>query len=442
MAGQECYLKDCVNCNGSGRGSLVGVVRLRTASISRGDRLHAQPSEDSDAKYWCHKNCVLTYTSKAHIQKHIPKTPEFEQPPAKRNRRSENVFIFQEHCFICGTTCEEQDPKHPERWRPYSYCRTADRGKSQKTFKNVIPDTCDQRNDQWGDQVRFRIQATVSDLHAADAKYHRDCLQTFKSIRHLHNAQIGGDCDVDRAYAKVIDNMVTDKTRIWNAVELEELYYSYGGTELSRRLLIAKLSNELEPDLLVLSGIGVASILVFRNQVSKYMKLVGNSENGIDQAIERLVKVVTRETKELKCDQARYDTKITLDDALASSPTMLRLLSRLSSKLDRSLPAAMAGNMVTCAVTNKPTRLQIALGVVIREKMNIELLHDLGITSSYNEVLHFKSSAAHAASEDIRKLGISSENAGFVQVVADNFDANISSANGIRSTHALALFLT
>ena len=72
---------------------------------------------------------------------------------------------------------------------------------------------------------------------------------------------------------------------------------------MSRRLLIEKLSNELEPDLLVLSGIGVASILVFRNKVSKHMKLVGNSEDGIDQAIERLAKVITRETKELKRDQ-------------------------------------------------------------------------------------------------------------------------------------------
>ena len=88
----------------------------------------------------------------------------------------------------------------------------------------------------------------------------------------------------------------------------------------------------------------------------------------------------------------------------------------------------------TCAVTNKPTLLQIALGVVIREKMNIELLHSLGITSSYDEVLRFKSSAAYAASKDIGKLGIARESTGLVQVVADNFDANISSANGLKST--------
>lgn len=102
----------------------------------------------------------------------------------------------------------------------------------------------------------------------------------------------------------------------------------------------------------------------------------------------------------------------------------------------------MAGNMVTCGVTSKPTLLQIVPGVVIREKMNIELLHSLGITSSCDEVLRFKSSAAHAASKDIGKLGISSEMLELVQVLADSFDANIASANGIKSTHALALLVT
>ena len=104
------------------------------------------------------------------------------------------------------------------------------------------------------------------------------------------------------------------------------------------------------------------------------MKLVHDTE---DEAIERLAKVIIKETMDLKRDQTIYDTRISLDDALAgSSPTMLKLLSRLSLKLDGNLSAAMAGNMVICAISNKPTQLQIALGVVIRKKMNIELLHD------------------------------------------------------------------
>ena len=85
----------------------------------------------------------------------------------------------------------------------------------------------------------------------------------------------------------------------------------------------------------------------------------------------------------------------------------------------------MVGNMVTCDVSNNQTLLQIALGVVIREKSNIELLHGLGIMSSNDEVLRFKSSVDHAAARNKETLMISKSDAGLVQVVADGFDANI-----------------
>lgn len=110
------------------------------------------------------------------------------------------------------------------------------------------------------------------------------------------------------------------------------------------------------------------------------MKLVANNENDIDTAIGRVTKVIIRESRELKRDQSTYDVRISLDDALVSScPTLLNLLSRLSPKLESNLPEAMVGNMVTSAFTNKPTFVQIALGVVIRVKAIIELLGDFGL---------------------------------------------------------------
>ena len=190
-------------------------------------------------------------------------------PPAKRIRRSEQeTFIFKKHCFLCGKVCEEVDPRHPNRWRPVSYCRTADRGSAQKTFKDVILDTCDSRNDEWGNRVKLRVHAAVSDLHAAYAMYHRDCLQAFKSnTDQSQNVSEGSD---DDAFCKVLHDMLANKSRMWNAVEIQELYKSHGGELLSRRLFTQRLSNKLGPDFLVLSCVGVANILVFRQQASKH----------------------------------------------------------------------------------------------------------------------------------------------------------------------------
>ena len=42
----------------------------------------------------------------------------------------------------------------------------------QETFKQSILDTCDKRRDEITSQVRVCVEGAVSDLHAADARYH------------------------------------------------------------------------------------------------------------------------------------------------------------------------------------------------------------------------------------------------------------------------------
>ncbi len=79
--------------------------------------------------------------------------------------------------------------------------------------------------------------------------------------------------------------MLADKSRVWNTTELVELYTLYEGKLMPRKSLTEKISQELEPDLLVLSGTGVANILVFKKQASKHMKLSVNDDDDIDTAL-------------------------------------------------------------------------------------------------------------------------------------------------------------
>ena len=44
---------------------------------------------------------------------------------------------------------------------------------------------CNQRKDKWADEIRVRISSAVSDLHAADARYHDDCRKLFMSQRSI-----------------------------------------------------------------------------------------------------------------------------------------------------------------------------------------------------------------------------------------------------------------
>ena len=84
----------------------------------------------------------------------------------------------------------------------------------------------------------------------------------------------------------------------------------------------------------------------------------------------------------------------------------------------------------------------MALGVLLRDsKLLVGHMYDYRVTCSYDELLRFKSSAAVAASADPVKQGISDANNCLTQLVADNFDTDISSPNGKLSTHSLAMII-
>lgn len=107
------------------------------------------------------------------------------------------------------------------------------------------------------------------------------------------------------------------------------------------------------------------------------------------------------------------------------------------------MPTALIGNIVTSLLTNSVTTLQIALGVVLGKWSLIEQFNDFAVACTYDEVLHFKASAAAAAAFKNSKLaGMEAPKDGLIKVVADNLDANISSQIGLVNTHSLAMLLT
>ena len=69
-------------------------------------------------------------------------------------------------------------------------------------------------------------------------------------------------------------------------------------------------------------------------------------------------------------------------------------------------------------------------------------MHAYGTCISYKEHRRFKTSAAHAAIENLAMTGISDAAHGLVQGIVDNFDADIASQNGKQSTHSLAVLFT
>lgn len=338
----------------------------------------------------------------------------------------------------------EPDTHNPNRWQKVKLCKTADHEIEKNTFKETIIDVCNKRGDTWGEDVRICVEGALSDLHAADARYHDVCRKNFMNERLIKSAA-ASKCTsliINRAFKLLVQEMNEDVAKTWESVSLYNQYESCQEERLSRRYLIRRLQEHYGDSLLILSSPGVASIIMSRSRASEMMQIV-DYVNDDNIALEKLAKVVRKECEVHREKQEKFPTRIFQDSLMdAASPTLMTFLSQINSKLDNTQPALLISNIITSLVANSATDLQISLGVLVCKKSLINHLNLWGVTCTYDEVKRFKASAAIASVTEKSMKGISDASNELVQTVVDNFDCNISSTNGLKSTHSLAALMT
>ena len=445
--GSEC--DESIPCSSSrGRARIDSIIY---ASKVYKDDLHVEleqkliDKEHLTVHY--HKNCVSRYASSSNTSRYAKDHGVSNPPAAKKLRRSHTSFDFFTQCLYCGEQCDlSKDSKHPDRWRPAYICRSTVSEHDRTPYKQYLLEKCAARDDNWANEVL----GAVADLHAAEARYHKDCMSRFFSNRmnptgqeyHPHTST--SECQPDMALKHMIAMLSSDRKRIWNSVELLQEYQAHGGVKLTRSHLVDNLCSHFDGELLILSSPGYANIVAFGCQASLLLNMVKEDDDDIDNSIRKIAKQVIKECKSIPLDTTNY--RLNIDAQLADeaiSATIKNLLTSLSTKLENTPPALLIGNIITGVLRNKPTDLQISLGVLLRDyKSILGYTYDYGMTCSYDEVLRFKKSAAVAAAKKPSVHGISSAESGLVQTVVDNFDADIHSPNGKLSTHSLAMILT
>ena len=189
-------------------------------------------------------------------------------------------------------------------------CRTECTSPGQKSFKQSILDVCTKRDDEIAHQVKVCVEGAVSDLHAADAWYHVNCMTSFMSPKSV-SAAINNSQEeekADPAFDSVIDEMSKDRSRLWNSVELFHQNQQFGGKVLVRRSLVQKINDHFKEDLAVRSSPGLASLIVFRKNASTVLNLASDKEEDQqDILIEKLAKIICNEVKQVATDRSRYD---------------------------------------------------------------------------------------------------------------------------------------
>ena len=389
----------------------------------------------------CHKSGYSSYTSTSrHAYKR--KSDSCPDKPGKRLFRSQVAqFDYANNCLFCGLICEPRDLKKTGRWDPVKQCQTVERP-GIPTFKDVILSKCDERKDEWAKVVQLRVNGVV-DLPAADALYHVKC------YRKVPNDLRGNvTCKpVDDSLAAVISKMNADNLATWTVSELHTVYLANLG-KLQKKQMLCNLCDYFGDDLLVIQVEGCSTIVGFRNHVGKMLKLVNQTETpGEYDYVDKLVRRVQAEVKDLPLPR-NYDLGSFRHDRLVqdTSPTLLRLISSLVSRDEGVTKQSLT--LTQCIqqhVSKSWNQTTLGLAIKLHHKHGssemFQTLNEHGILASYDEVLRFRKSAAQYASEDsemyMRTIGLEKSN-GPIHSWGDNFDLNVFTPNGCRSTHAMA----
>ena len=91
------------------------------------------------------------------------------------------------------------------------------------------------------------VQGAFSELHAADARYHEDCRSSFMAPRSVKSASgiVEPSTVGYEALELTVSEIRSNPSRIWNSLELHNMYLSHGGVNRSRRTLIKNFLKTL-----------------------------------------------------------------------------------------------------------------------------------------------------------------------------------------------------
>ena len=191
---------------------------------------------------------MSTYCSSHHIERY--KKRKLKESNANEGSSSKKIclrsssdgpFKFDKLCLFCGNECQMRPSvKNPNRWRE-AYLIKKD---GNTCFKQKIIKHAQVRRDEWANEVEFRVNSVISDLYAVNGRYHKNCMSKFFTNPPKSCVKNINDIALD----ELIKQLYSDQSKVWNSVELHNLYKELGG-KISRRSLISYIDENFSNDI-------------------------------------------------------------------------------------------------------------------------------------------------------------------------------------------------
>ena len=180
-----CVLGNQCVASGNAEGRWLrskGVQPLIEVSKKRCDGLHHNITLQSSN--FIHNKCYKTYTASQNIKRALrPDTDQLPPTTAVNLRSRQGPFDYRRHCLICSNELDfDAEWRHPDCHSKISSVEISERDGSCR-IQDTLLTACESRVNPTAIAVKSRILC-VGDIIAAEAKYHRTCMQRFLSQKY------------------------------------------------------------------------------------------------------------------------------------------------------------------------------------------------------------------------------------------------------------------
>ena len=389
-----------------------------------------------------------------------------------KTRSSTGGFDFRKNCFICGVAVTVREMKNGQICNVQCKDREIDK---------AIFQICEERNDdEWALEVRGRI-SSVNDLRAEDAIYHKDCNTKFRLLRPRSgkSSRKRGrpvDSDKDKAFGNVCEYLRDHDEEQNTLSELAEMMKGFlpseYTSEYTTKWLESRLLKTFNDEIIVTTINGHSNVVTFVEKASKIIKDYKDNSAKLSEQhetsklteeeekaklqlekiriVEAAAKIIRSDVKIMESSKEFYpspDEVESMSENMKYMPeTLKHFLSTTFNSKDRpTVPIASIGQAIMQAIRPRAiiAPLKIALGVLLHKnfasRFLIDLLYELGFTSSYPEVQKYERSAAFHQGIDLNLSNLSRMY--FLQYVADNVDYNKLTLTGEGTFHGMGIIV-
>ena len=163
--------------------------------------------------------------------------------------------------------------------------------------------------------------------------------------------------------------------------------------------MFSKLTDCISKDVTVINVDGCATIVGFRAHIGQILNVVKVVDKD-GSAIDSVVRQIRKEARSVTNSNTNYDmSQFTKANTIkATSSTLLKFISDLVSGGEVTKKSLSLSQSIQSHITGATNQTTLGLAVKLQHRHGsselLRLLHEHGFTTSYDEVLRFRKSAA------------------------------------------------